>query len=107
MLSAAAPGAMEVAFRVQPFEAMGAEEIALGLDEIGRSARLAVAIEIGQRRGKCRKGQALLRATGNDMAERRRGTLHHGDEIRSNQKIGEALVLFISRKRWYQGIASG
>ena len=48
ILSAAAPGTVEVAFRVQALEAVGAEEIALGLDEIGGSPRLAVAVEIGQ-----------------------------------------------------------
>ena len=63
------PGAVEVAFRVQAFEAVGAEEIALGLDEIGGSAGLAVAVEIGQRRGKGRKRQAFLGATGHDVAE--------------------------------------
>ena len=45
-----APGAVEVAFRVQTLEAVGAEEIALGLDEVGDAAGLAVAVEIGQRR---------------------------------------------------------
>jgi hypothetical protein len=49
-LCAAAPGPMEIAFRIQPLEAMGAEEITLGLDEIGCATRLAVTFEIGQRR---------------------------------------------------------
>jgi hypothetical protein len=49
VLSAAAPGAVEVAFRVQALEAVGAEEIALGLDEIGGAAGLAIAVEVSQR----------------------------------------------------------
>ena len=44
-----APGAVEIAFRIKPLEAVGAEEIALGLDEIGGAAGLAVAVEIGER----------------------------------------------------------
>ena len=94
MLSAAAPGAMEVAFCIQTFEAMGTEEVALGLDEIGGAALLPVAIEIRQGRRQGWKRQSFLRATGHDMAERRRCVLHHGHKIRCEQKIGEALVLF-------------
>jgi hypothetical protein len=40
---------VEVTIGIQALETMGAEEIALGLDKIGRSALLAVTIEIGQR----------------------------------------------------------
>jgi len=85
---AAAPGAVERTRCIQSFKAMGSEEIALGLDEIGGAALLAIAIEMGQRRGESGKRQALLCTTSDDMPEGGRCVLHHGDEIRSNQEMG-------------------
>jgi hypothetical protein len=36
---------------IEAVEAVGAEEVALGLDEVRRSPALTVSIELGERRG--------------------------------------------------------
>ena len=53
---------MEVALGVEALEAVGAEEVALRLDQVGGAAGLAVAVEIGERRGERRHRQAVLSA---------------------------------------------
>ena len=55
---AAAPGAVKGAGRVNSLETMRAEEIALRLDKVRGSAAQPVAVEIGERRGECRRRQA-------------------------------------------------
>ena len=46
-----APWAVVEILAIEAVEAVGAEEVALGLDEVRRSPALAVSIEIGERRG--------------------------------------------------------
>ena len=73
---------------VDALEAVRAEEIALRLDEVGRAAALAVAVEIGKRRGQRRHRQPGLGGARDDAAQRRMRFLHHVDEGRRHQKIG-------------------
>ena len=49
-VEAASPGAVMLIHSIHAIEAVSAEEIALGLNEVGRAATTAIAIEIGKRR---------------------------------------------------------
>ena len=63
-----APRAMMAVGAVEAVEAVGAEEVALGLDDIRGAAATAIAVEIAERRGKRGNRQAMQRRRRDDAA---------------------------------------
>ncbi|SSC73735.1 unnamed protein product [Ciceribacter sp. T2.26MG-112.2] len=78
---------------VDAVEAVGAEEVALRLDEVGGSASLAVGVEIGQRRRERRHRDPGHDGRGDDAAQRRQTFLHHGGEGRRDDQVGDVGLL--------------
>src|SRR4029453_16936094 len=58
LLAVGGPVGVEVAGAVDPLVGVGAEEVALGLEQVGRAALAPEAVVVGQRRGEGRGGHA-------------------------------------------------
>src|ERR1700730_7308083 len=54
------PFGVKHAWSIYPLVSMRAEEIALGLEQIGRQTRGTVTVEVSERCRKCRDGDAIL-----------------------------------------------
>src|SRR5262245_2153427 len=65
---AAAPWPVMCALGISAFKAMGAEEVALRLDQVRCAAALPIAVEIGERRRKRRHRQSGLHRLGDDTS---------------------------------------
>ena len=66
------------AIPINPLEAVGTEEIALRLNEVGRAARAAVGVEITERTAKRRNRHSVQSRFCYDSAQARVGLLDHG-----------------------------
>ena len=85
------PGSVKYPLFAHPLEAMGAEEIALGLDEIGGAACPAIAVEIGKSRRQCRHRRSCQGGAGHDAPQRSWASCIMVTKCRRHQQIGEAL----------------
>ena len=72
---------------VDTIEAVGAEEVALCLDQVRRAASTTVAVEIAERRGERGNGEPVQRRHRDDAAERAVRFLQHRREGRRDHKV--------------------
>ena len=86
-------GVDELAGRVGPLVGVGAEEIALGLDQVARQALAAVAVVVGQARAEGRRADAV----GDRLVDHAPpGILARVDlllEVLVHQQVGQVRVL--------------
>ncbi len=80
------PGAVEIAAAALDLEAMGAEEVALALGEIGRALGLTVAVEIAERRREAESSESPMAAAATTL--RRLGWLSFMIETKSGPRAG-------------------
>ncbi len=81
------PGGVEDAWFVEPLVGVGAEVIALGLQQVGRQPGAAIAVEIGQRRRGGRNPNAQVHRRGDDLPPGRLSPLHLGLEVRGQEQV--------------------
>ncbi len=87
-VEAAAPRAVVGIGAIDAVEAVGAEEVALGLDHVGGAAAAAVAVEVAECRGQRRRRQAAEHGRRNDAAQCPVGFLDHGGKGRGDDQVG-------------------
>jgi hypothetical protein len=75
------------AWFVHPFVHMRAEEVALGLDEIGRETGVSIAVKIVQRCCHCRRPDAVQDGCGENTAPSLLGSMNLSPEERIEQQI--------------------
>src|SRR5256714_13375881 len=90
------PFSVENAGLVDAFVGVGAEEIALRLQQIGRQTRRSVAIEITERRGKGGNRNTELDGMGNGDSPVVLGILEDVGEIGIEHEIVQRAIAFVS-----------
>ena len=83
---------MKHALLVDAAVGVGAEVIALGLQQIGRQAGGAVAVVVGQRGRECRHGNAAADRRGHHVTPRALGLFHSPVEISRQEQIFQLRV---------------
>jgi hypothetical protein len=83
---------VEITVLVNALEAVRAEEVALTLNDIGRTLRLRKAVEVAQCRTKCRKRQTRKCCLCNDLAKTLRCLAHTFNKGRNQQEVLDFLA---------------
>jgi len=76
-----------LAVLIDALEAVGAEIVALRLDEVRGAARLTERVEVAECRRQCRDRQAIDGRMGHNAAKRRMCLLHHLDEVADQEQV--------------------
>ncbi|QTK78616.1 hypothetical protein AT6N2_C0760 [Agrobacterium tumefaciens] len=84
---------MRLVHTVGAFEAVGAEEVALRLDEVRAAAAAAIGVEIAECGSERRNRQAGEHGVGNHPAQRRVGVLDDGGERRRHDEVRHMRIL--------------
>src|SRR5690606_28029835 len=84
----ARPITVQVGTTTFDLKAMGPEEVALSLCEVGRALRLPIAIEIAQRRRKADHREFSDGGGRDHLPQARVAIFHDGDKVWHHEKIG-------------------